>query len=680
MSNLNAYPAPQTPLSGTEAIVAAQTQSGVAKTVTITLAQVATFINGGSIPWIVAGGTADAITATYAPPLTSLADGQLCWFRAAYANATTTPTFSPSGLTAHPITERGGNAIHVGDISGANAEIILRYDLANTRWELLNPDYLAALAAPSGSSLVRFLQSGANTVATDLQTLGREWVSVFDFMTAAQIADVIANTAAVDVTTALQNALNDGRAVYAPAGTYSYTSLYFDSCPMFVGAGQNKTILKPTAVAGNKITFGLNGVCQWGYYGHFSVAGNATTLIGIQLGASGTPSYYCANATFDKVRVTGFTAVNATGIELVCVQDVVFRSPVIKNNYRNVHRPDYSGAQGWCTTIEFSGRDGMVELATGDASVMLEGIVSPLILDGVTMRGNANSAIVTTAPINTFQRNWIQLRRVFFESNNQSGTSPTAELSFVGNATAHQGVHVTMEDCELHTQANSYTQLNMDHSVVSISRTDGLNLSKLIDTVNCQTDLLNNNMFWDTGSDYETLSGTAFLGVVRLIDRNGLSGGYWFQRGRWKFLDGVVGTQTNDSAVAGRIGEYIEADTNGTPVNSTGTTQWFDVASIALTKGDWDLSVMVLAQAAGATMTGGTGVAVSSTPGNSAAGLVLGNDMIGIGMPTATNNETGNIKKRVSIAATQTWYAKCNLVFSAGTPRAFAIIQARRIR
>ena len=44
MSNLNAYPAPQTPLSGTEAIVGAQTQSGVVKTVTITLAQVATFV------------------------------------------------------------------------------------------------------------------------------------------------------------------------------------------------------------------------------------------------------------------------------------------------------------------------------------------------------------------------------------------------------------------------------------------------------------------------------------------------------------------------------------------------------------------------------------------------------------------------------------------------------------
>ena len=47
MSNLNAYPAPQTPLSGTEAIVAAQTQSGVAKTVTMTLAQMGTYFIAG---------------------------------------------------------------------------------------------------------------------------------------------------------------------------------------------------------------------------------------------------------------------------------------------------------------------------------------------------------------------------------------------------------------------------------------------------------------------------------------------------------------------------------------------------------------------------------------------------------------------------------------------------------
>lgn len=91
------------------------------------------------INWIAAGGSADAITATYSPVLTVLTDGLLCFFRATASNATTTPTFSPNGLTAHTITKKGGVALIAGDIPGNLAEIILRYNLANTRWEILNP-------------------------------------------------------------------------------------------------------------------------------------------------------------------------------------------------------------------------------------------------------------------------------------------------------------------------------------------------------------------------------------------------------------------------------------------------------------------------------------------------------------------------------------------------------------
>ena len=91
--------------------------------------------------WVVAGGTADAITATYSPAITTLADGQLCFFRASAANATTTPSFSPNGLTARTITMKGGSALRVNEIPAANAEVILRYNLANTRWELLNPAF-----------------------------------------------------------------------------------------------------------------------------------------------------------------------------------------------------------------------------------------------------------------------------------------------------------------------------------------------------------------------------------------------------------------------------------------------------------------------------------------------------------------------------------------------------------
>jgi hypothetical protein len=99
----------------------------------------------GSIPTAAAGGSADAITVTYNPPIT-LADQQNIRFVAAYANATTTPTINPNGLGAEVITKQGGQALSTADIPRAGAVCDLQYNLANTRWELLNP------ASPSVSS------------------------------------------------------------------------------------------------------------------------------------------------------------------------------------------------------------------------------------------------------------------------------------------------------------------------------------------------------------------------------------------------------------------------------------------------------------------------------------------------------------------------------------------------
>lgn len=96
-------------------------------------------VQASQISWVVAGGTPNAITATYSPPVTALTDGLLLWFRATAANSSTVPTFAPNGLTAHTITKVGGQALLGGDIPGALAECVIRYNLANTRWELLNP-------------------------------------------------------------------------------------------------------------------------------------------------------------------------------------------------------------------------------------------------------------------------------------------------------------------------------------------------------------------------------------------------------------------------------------------------------------------------------------------------------------------------------------------------------------
>lgn len=109
--------------------------NGVARTDYAAMGQ----LEDGTVNWAAAGGGADALAATYIPALTALVDGQLCWVRAAAANATTTPTFAPNGLAVHTITKVGGAPVAPGDIAGSGHELILRYKLSSTVWELLNP-------------------------------------------------------------------------------------------------------------------------------------------------------------------------------------------------------------------------------------------------------------------------------------------------------------------------------------------------------------------------------------------------------------------------------------------------------------------------------------------------------------------------------------------------------------
>jgi hypothetical protein len=91
----------------------------------------------GIINWAVAGGTADALTATYTIETTTVKDGQLFYVRAAAANTTTTPTFAPDGLTAGTIVTNGGDALRVAAWA-EDSELVLRYNLANTEYELVS--------------------------------------------------------------------------------------------------------------------------------------------------------------------------------------------------------------------------------------------------------------------------------------------------------------------------------------------------------------------------------------------------------------------------------------------------------------------------------------------------------------------------------------------------------------
>jgi len=141
------------------------------------------------------------------------------------------------------------------------------------------------------------------------------------------------------------------------------------------------------------------------------------------------------------------------------------------------------------------------------------------------------------------------------------------------------------------------------------------------------------------------------------------------------------GTDTNDDASAGYIGQYIESVVS-TATNVPTSTQFGDLTSISLTAGDWDLNGMIIFAENGATWTG-VRVGISTTSGNSTAGMTTGSDRslnAWISSVTTPTSSTLNVFRRLSLSATTTVYLKYESDYTLGTPQAQGSIKARRVR
>ena len=106
-------------------------------------------------------------------------------------------------------------------------------------------DVLDAVTGPSGAASVGYMPAGTGAVATNVQSKLREAVSVFDYMDKDQIADVESGNASVDVTLAIQNAINNNRFVYFPEGVYrTSATLTLSDYQTVVGAGSSVSVIK----------------------------------------------------------------------------------------------------------------------------------------------------------------------------------------------------------------------------------------------------------------------------------------------------------------------------------------------------------------------------------------------------------------------------------------------------
>lgn len=140
----------------------------------------------------------------------------------------------------------------------------------------------------------------------------------------------------------------------------------------------------------------------------------------------------------------------------------------------------------------------------------------------------------------------------------------------------------------------------------------------------------------------------------------------------------IIGTNTNDAAAAGYVGEYIESVVAS--VSAPASTQYGDLTSITLTAGDWEIGCNIECSLNGATITGPIVGGIGTSTGNNGAGLVSGSTSFQIAGPAASNVAAAIVPVRKSIAGSTTYYLKMYATYSAGTPTFFGRISARRVR
>jgi len=115
--------------------------------------------------------------------------------------------------------------------------------LVTTNVQAAIAEMIADLAASSGSSLIGFTQAEVGAKAGTLQAKAREFVSATDFFADGVSGAAVDPTGAIDSTLGIQAALNTGRAVFLPQGTYKISQrLLLQSFQLFFGEGANSII------------------------------------------------------------------------------------------------------------------------------------------------------------------------------------------------------------------------------------------------------------------------------------------------------------------------------------------------------------------------------------------------------------------------------------------------------
>lgn len=144
----------------------------------------------------------------------------------------------------------------------------------------------------------------------------------------------------------------------------------------------------------------------------------------------------------------------------------------------------------------------------------------------------------------------------------------------------------------------------------------------------------------------------------------------------------IHGTNTNDSAAAGYVGEIISSAVGATNMPSSGN--WGDLTSISLTAGDWLLDFVYVGNRNTATQLQftETDMGISTTSGNSSSGLNFGDNLLltSEGTTGITSCSMTISGYRQSLSGTTIIYAKFFGTYAGGQPQGYGRLTAQRIR
>jgi hypothetical protein len=180
-----------------------------------------------------------------------------------YADENSTPIQSVSGIANRALADDNGNydfyvpsgtyTLRFFDSSGVFQREIRFVAMYGTDFTTGLIDDLASTEPGKGAGLIGFLQSGTGAVARTVQDKLRETVSVFDFLTASEIQDVVTKTGSVDISAKIQAAIDSLQ--NAGGGT-----LIFPNGVYYIGTGLNVGNGTSVAPDNTKAPVSLEGV------------------------------------------------------------------------------------------------------------------------------------------------------------------------------------------------------------------------------------------------------------------------------------------------------------------------------------------------------------------------------------------------------------------------------------